>query len=131
MNGLENKKQTAYFEYDFSKHGGEVGDIEVPGNGIPKGAVIHIGGIHVKTAVTSGDAATVAIKALTSADILAATGKASLALNDLLDTVPDGTAANAIRVTSNITALTFTVAVADLTAGKIAVALDYWVTDPE
>jgi hypothetical protein len=129
MNGLENKKQVAYFEYDYSKHGGAQGDISVAGNGIPKGAIITSGVIHTKTAVLSGGAATVAIKALSAADILAATAKASLSLNALLDVVPDGAATNMIRVTSNITALTFTVADADLTAGKIAVALEYVVTD--
>lgn len=128
FSGVENYKKVAYFEYDFSSDGGAVGDISVGGAVIPAGAVITSGVIHVKTAVTSGGAATVAIKAVGANDILAATGKASLTLNALLDTVPDGAAANMIRVASNVTALTFTVGTAALTAGKIAVALEYVVT---
>jgi hypothetical protein len=126
--GLENAKKVAYFEYDFAKHGGAVGEITVKGNPIPAGAIIKEGLIHVKTAVTSSLAATVQIKALSADDILASTAKATLALNALVATVPVGTAASAIRVTSAITGLVFTVGTGDLTAGKIVVALEYIVT---
>lgn len=127
--GLEPKLNVAYFKYDFAKHGGVVGDIVVDGYGIPSGSIIKSGIIHVVTAVTSGGLSTVAIKALTSADILASTAKASLTANALLDTVPDNTAANAILTSANLTALTFTVGTAALTAGKIVVALEYVVTN--
>jgi len=126
--GLENAKKVAYFEYDFSIHGGTAGDITVYGDPIVSGAIITSGMIHVRTACTSAGSATVAIKALTSEDILAATAKASLTANALIDTVPVGTAATSIRCTSTIQALTFTVATAALTAGKIVVALEYVVT---
>ena len=127
--GLESSKSVAYFEFDFATHGGAVSAITVAGSRpIPSGAVITSGVIHVKTAATSGGSATVAIHALSSEDILAATAVASLSLNALLDVVPDGAIANMIRATSNITALTFTVATAALTAGKIVVALEYFVT---
>jgi hypothetical protein len=126
--GLVENKRVAYFEYDFDRDGGGVGDIEVGGDVIPSGAIIHDGIIHVKAAVTSGGSATVAIKALTSEDIKAATGKSTYSLNAILPTVPVGDAATAIRVTSNITELTFTVADAALTAGKICVALEYYMT---
>jgi hypothetical protein len=126
--GLEPAKQTAYFEYDFNADGGAVGAIAVSGNPIPSGSIITSGVVHVKTAVTSDGSATVAIQALSSEDILAATAKASLTLNALLDVVPDGAAANMIRTTSNVTSLTFTVGTAALTAGKICVALEYYVT---
>ena len=126
--GLATSKGVAYFEYDFSKHGGAVGAITVSGDVIPEGAIITSGIHHITEAVTSGGSATVAVKALSSEDLLAATAKASLTLNALIDTVPDGAAANMIRVTSNITALTYTVAVAALTAGKIVTALEYVVT---
>ena len=126
--GLENAKKVAYFEYDFSIHGGAAEAITVYGDVIPIGAIITSGMIHVKTAVTSAGSATVAIQALSSEDVLAATGKASLTLNALIDTVPVGTAATAIRCTSTVQSLTFTPAVAALTAGKICVALEYVVT---
>lgn len=126
--GLISAKHVSYFEYDFSRHGGAVGGITVYGDPIPSGAIIKEGIIHVKAAVTSDGSATVAIAALSANDILAATAKASLTLNALVATVPVGTAASSIRVTSNITSLTFTVAVAALTAGKICVALEYVIT---
>lgn len=126
--GLESSLNAAYYEYEYSKHGGAVGDITVYGDGIPSDAVIVGGLIRVTQAVTSAGAATVAVKAATAADILAATAKGSLTLNALLDTVPDMTAANAVRLTSAVNSLTFTVAVDALTAGKIVVALYYIVT---
>lgn len=126
--GLENAKKVAYFEYSFAKDGGAVGDITLRGARLPAGAIVTTGIIHVLTAVTSGGAPTVALKLVDAEDVLAATLKGSLTLNALLDTVPVGTAATAVRCTAN-TALTMTIGVADLTAGKLAVALDYVVTD--
>lgn len=129
--GLESALNVAYFEYDYSKHGGAVGDITVYGDGIPSDAIIVGGMIRVKTAVTTGGdplTTTVAIKAVSSGDILAATAVNSLTLNALLDTVPDMSAANAIRLAAAINSLTFTVATAALTAGKIVVAVYYIVT---
>jgi len=126
--GLATRKGVAYFEFDFSRHGGAVGDIEVEGDEIPIGAVITSGIHHVTAAVTSDGEATVACKALGANDLLGATAKSSLTKNALVDLVPDGTAAHMIRVTSNITALTYTVAVADLTAGKIVTAVEYVIT---
>ncbi len=124
--GLDNEKEVSYFQYDFSRNGGAVGDILVNGNPIPEGAIIDRGKIHVKTAVTSGGSATVAIKAQGTGDILAATAISSLTLNALLDPVTDGTAAKSIRTTSTIKALTFTVGTAALTAGVVLVAIEYY-----
>lgn len=125
--GLENAKKVKYWEYDFSKEGGAVGDITLRGGYLPAGAIVTSGVVHVQTAVTSGGAATVALKLASAGDVLAATAKGSLTANALIDTVPDGTAANMIRLTANAQ-LTATVAVAALTAGKIVVALEYVVT---
>jgi hypothetical protein len=126
--GLLPKKQVAYFEYDFTKHGGAVGNISVPGDAIPAGAIITSGIIHVKTALTSGGAATIAAQAVGAADLRAATAVASWSLNAMLDVVPQGLAAAMIRLASPLTALTFVVAAAALTAGKAVVALEYFVT---
>jgi len=123
--GLENYKKVALFEYSYAKHGGAVGEITVYGNPIPKGSIIKEGIIYVKTAVTSDGSATMKIKALTTDDILASTGKASFTLSALLATVPVGSAATSILVTSDITALTFTVGTAALKTGKVCVALEY------
>ena len=123
--GLENSKSVAYFEYDFSKHGGAVGDIAVTGDVIPKGAIITGGMAHVKVACASGGSATVAAKAINTADVMAAQALANLTLNARRDVVPNNTAANSILLTSNLTALTFTIGTAALTAGKIVIALDW------
>ena len=123
--GLEPAKRVAYFEYDFARDGGAVGDIAMRGGALPEGAIITSGMVHVITAVTSTGAATVAIKTLSAADTMAATAKASLTANALIDTVPVGTAATAIRVTTAGTRPVVTVAVAALTAGKLICALEY------
>ncbi|MHC4361381.1 MAG: hypothetical protein ACYSTZ_01035 [Planctomycetota bacterium] len=124
---LEQRVGQAVFEYSFAKHGGVVGTITVGPKMLPKGAIIHDGFIHVKTAVTSGGAATLQIMAVGADDIRASTAKATLSLNAILDVVPDGAAANMIRCTA-ATQLTFTVGTADLTAGVVAVVLRYSVT---
>lgn len=126
--GLESYKNVAYFEYDFGKHGGAVGDISVGGDALPAGAIITGGLVHVKTAFV-GATATMAVKALSSEDILAATAVASLTLNALFAVVPVPQTSNTwIRLTSNLTALTFTVATAAFTAGKAVAALEYLIT---
>jgi hypothetical protein len=117
----------AVFVYDFAKHGGVAGDITVGPKLLPTGAIILDGLIHVVTAFTSDGSATVAIKAVGTDDIMEATAIASLSLNAMLDIVPVGTAATVIRCTA-ATQLTFTIATADLTAGKMAVGLRWGAT---
>ena len=122
--GLSPMKYVADFRYDFAKDGGAVGDIEL-GPYLPVNAIITSGMIHVETAATSGGSATVALKVNTAEDVLAATAVGSLTLNALLDVVPVGTAATAIRTTA-LKKLTMTIATATLTAGKIRVVLEYY-----
>lgn len=124
--GLEAAKRVAYYEYDFAIDGGAVGDITLRGPGLPAGAIVTDGKIHVHNAITSGGAATAAMKIESADDVLAATAKATLALNALLDVVPVRTAATAIRVTSNGKKVVMTVGTAALTAGKLVLALEYF-----
>ncbi len=124
--GLEAAKRVAYYEYDFAVEGGAVGDITLRGPGLPAGAIVTDGKIHVITAITSGGAATAALKIESAADVLAATAKASLSLNAILDVVPVRTAATSILVTTNGKKVVMTVAVAALTAGRLVVALEYF-----
>lgn len=124
---LDSRKGLAVFEYDFAKHGGAQGAITVGPKLLPRGAIVTQGIIHVKTALV-GSGATVALNVLTSEDVLAATAITSFTLNALLDVVPVGTAATSFRCTA-AAQLTVTIATADLTAGKFAVALDYVCTD--
>jgi len=124
--GLENNLRVSYFQYDFAKHGGATGAITVYGDGIPANAIICGGVIRVNTAVV-GTTSTLAIKAASSEDILAATAEASLTLNALLAVVPDfATVGDMITLASAINSLTFTVGTNDLTAGKVTVAL-FWI----
>jgi len=123
--GLDPTKKVAYFEYDFAKDGGAIGAIALRGDRLPNDAVITSGMIHVNAAVTSGGAVTVTLGVETAVDVLASTLKAALTLNALLDTVPAGTAATAVRTTAAGRGLTMTIGVATITAGKITVALEY------
>ena len=121
--GLENNLRVSYFQYDFAKHGGAVGAISVQGDGIPANAWIMDAKVRVNTAVV-GTNSTVAIMAVGAGDVLAATAEASLTLNALIQGVPDmATVAHQFVLASAINALTFTVAAANLTAGKITVAV--------
>jgi len=122
--GLEPGKRVFYYEYDFAKDGGAAGDITLRGPGMPEGFIVTDGKIHVKTAITSGGAATGALKLVSAEDVLDATGKADFSLNAILDVVPVRTAATAVRITTAGTKPVLTVAVAALTAGKFILALE-------
>jgi hypothetical protein len=114
----------AIFEYDFAVDAGAQGAIIIGANRIPAGSILLDGIIWIVTAPTSEGSATVAISALGANDLLTATAIASLTLNSFHDIVPVCTAATVLRATASI-GCTFTVATADLTAGKIAVAIRY------
>ena len=45
--GLEPAKRVAYFEYDFARDGGAVGDIAMRGDSLPEGAIVTSGMVHV------------------------------------------------------------------------------------
>jgi hypothetical protein len=124
---LEGRLGWAVFEYDFSLHGGAISAITVGPKILPPSAVILDGIIHVKTACL-GSSGTLQIMAVGTDDILTATNVSSLTLNALIDVVPVGTAATAIRCTAH-TQLTFTIATTDFTAGVVAVGLRWGMTD--
>jgi hypothetical protein len=111
--------------YDFSVDGGVSGDITLRGDSIPSGAIIIDALLHVDTVVTSGGAATLAIKTEGAADINAA---------DLVSGAPWSTTgakrADFIATTAPIKttadrSIKATVATADLTAGKFTVLVWY------
>jgi len=125
--GLEPTKKVAYFEWDFAIDGGAIGEIALRGDRLPDDAVVQGGSIQANTAVTSGGAATLALKLVAAGDIKAATGVASFFANALMVTVPvPGTAATWVRTTSGGLGVVLTVAAFALTAGKITVALEYF-----
>jgi hypothetical protein len=111
--------------FDYAEHGGAVGDIALDLK-LPDNAIVYQGLIDVVTDPTSGGSATVALKIEGSADLLAATAIASV--TGQLDTVPDGTAANVVKLTAERT-LTVTVTTAALTAGKFHVYLTYFLSE--
>ncbi len=124
---LEARMNTAYYEYDFEKHGGAIGTITLSlASVIPQGAIVPSGMIKVLTAFTSAGAPTVQLKCVGTDDVLAATLKGALTLNAVVDVVPDGTASNAISTADTARAgLTMTIAVATITAGKMIIMLNW------
>jgi hypothetical protein len=124
---LEGRLGWAVFEYDFDKHGGAQGAINVGPKLLPPGAIIMDGIIHVKTACL-GSSGTLQVKAVGTDDILTATNVSSLTLNALIDIVPVGTATTMIRCTAH-TLLVCTIATTDFTAGKVAIGLRWGMTD--
>ena len=122
---IEDSRQVAHGRYDFAVDGGATGDITLRGDKIPSGAIITDALIHVDTVLTSGGAATVAIKTEAAADINAA---------DLISGAPwsttgakraDFTATTAPVKTTAERSVVATVAAAALTAGKFSVLVSY------
>lgn len=117
--------------YDFASLGGAVGDIALlddEGNPaiIPSKAVVTRCWSETITTVTSGGSATVAAKLLTAADLQAATAKASLVAGAFVEGVELGTAATYLKQSNALDQqVKVTVAVAALTAGRVAYYLEY------
>jgi hypothetical protein len=105
------------FAYDFAKHGGAMGSIDL-GVTVPEGTIVLDGLIDVVDALTSGGAATIALKVEGAGDVLAAAGIDTAGTEGLHAIVPDGTAAKAIKATAD-RKVTLSIAVAALTAGKL------------
>lgn len=115
--------------YDFSVDGGAVGTI-TPKSSIliPAGAVIFGGFIQGITLPTSGGAATIAIGLGSGAQVAAlkaATAIATYAAGATVAIIPVFAAANVVKAAAE-TFVTFTIATAALTAGKVQVTLFYY-----
>lgn len=124
-------KKTAKGQYDFGASGGAQGTFAL-GVNIPDNAIITRAWVEVLTTLTSGtDAATVALHAEGADDIVAA-----IAISNggnpwdagFHEGIQDGAAANMIKM-SALRALTATVAVEDLTAGKFNVFVEYYISE--
>jgi hypothetical protein len=122
--------------YDFSVNGGAQGAINLlddAGNSaiLPKGAVVVHAWAYVKTNVTSGGSATISLDVLTTADLQAATAKASLVTSvPFIIGKPIRTGATVVgpvtaAAGSHVTA---TIGSADVTAGKVEYYLEYFIT---
>jgi hypothetical protein len=128
LNGTKNLMKAVY---DFEELGGAVGDINLvddEGNAavLPDNAIIHQVIFDVVTAPESGGSATIAFNANSAGDMKAATAIASW--TGIVAGVPVGTAATCVKLTAERT-LQATVATAALTAGKINVFVEYFVSE--
>ncbi|MDI9885908.1 hypothetical protein QMZ92_16360 [Streptomyces sp. HNM0645] len=111
--------------YDFATDGGASGDITLRGDTIPSAAIITDALIHVDTALTSGGAATVAIKVESAADINAADAISGAPWSSTGAKRGDFTATTAPIKTTAARSIVATVGTADLTAGKFSVLVEY------
>lgn len=116
--------------YDFATQGGAVGDIALldsEGNTaiLPAGSLISRVFLDTITQPDSaGEAATVALKSMAAADLLAATGENDIPVG-LMDGIPDNTTGTFIKCTADTT-LYATVAVEALTGGKFYVFVEFY-----
>lgn len=111
--------------YDFDVDGGAVGDITLRGDTIPSGAILVDALLHVDTAVTSGGAATLAIKVEGAADVNAADAVSGAPWSTTGAKRADFTATTAPIKTTAARSIVATVATAALTAGKFTVVVWY------
>lgn len=111
--------------WDFAVDGGAVSAIDLDVD-IPDNAVVHDALIDVVTGMTSaGGGGTIAIHLQTANDILSAVDADTI--SGVVACVPVGTAATAIKLTA-ARAVTATIAVEALTAGKIVIFIYYMIS---
>lgn len=118
--------KVAVAEYDFAKDGGLVSTINLRGDQIPSGAIIINALIDVRTILTSGGAATVAINTEGAGDVQAATAFNASPYSTA--TPKRGGAMNGTATPVKTTAkrpIQATIAAAALTAGKFKVIVNY------
>ena len=113
--------------YDFAEHGGVVGDIGL-GVTIPDNAVIVKAYFDVITPMVSVDGTgTIALKSEGAGDLLVGVDADTLAAG-LHDCIPAGAAAQMIKLTAD-RELTATIGLANLTAGKFVLFVEYAASD--
>jgi hypothetical protein len=119
------KRKFARALYEFAIDGGAVGDITLRGDSLPSGAIVLDAFLHVDTALTSGGAATVAVKVESAADINAADAISGAPWSTTGAKRTDFTATTAPIKTTAARSIVATVATAALTAGKFSVVVEY------
>lgn len=128
---LDNQKGAAKGRYSFAVQGGAVGAVNLLDEDglpvkLPAKALVLNAVIDVDTTITSASTPTIAIGLASTDDIKGATAIASL--TGVVQGVPDGAVANAVKLASEAT-LTATIAGTTLTAGIFYVHLEYVVSD--
>lgn len=128
VTSLANK---GYAYYDFATDGGAIGTITLRGTKLPKGARITRAWYEVQTTFTSAtDAATIAIGIPTD-DATGIVGATAISAGGnvwdagLHEAIQTGTAATMSEKTTAERALTATIAVEVLTAGKFVLVYEY------
>ena len=119
------RKKIAVGLYSFATDGGAVGDITLRGDAVPSGAIVTDSWINVDTALTSGGAATVAIKVEGAADINAADAISGAPWSSTGAKRGDHDADTAPIKTTAARSIVATVGTAALTAGKFSVYVEY------
>lgn len=125
MGYIASSQRVARAHYDFAVDGGAVGDIPLRGRQIPSGAIIIDTLIDVETALTSGGAATVALKSEGAADLNAADAISGAPWSTTGAKRGDLTATSAPVKTTADRTITATVGTAALTAGKFSIVVTY------
>ncbi len=126
-----NVKRTAKFEYNFAVLGGAFGaPIPLTGEALPANAVVLDGRIYVIVPLNSGGAATVALQIVAAGDLVVAAPFGGVPWTPAGDypVIPINTAATDILAPAGGVP-TITIAVANLTAGRFDLFLDYLVND--
>jgi hypothetical protein len=118
-------------EYDFAVDGGAIGTLTLrsnssTGNTIPAGSVILGGYVEIDTAFTTGTAATMALGAEATGDLVAATvvSGAPYSTTGRKSVIPVFTGASSVKTTV-ARALTAVIATGTVTAGKGRVVVFY------
>lgn len=129
----QHTREMATASYDVT--GGDDGTVGAHGLGvyIPDNAVITNAIVDVVTTFTDGasDTATIALSAQSANDLVSAVAISNGANPwdaGIHAGVPDGAAANAVKTTAE-RELTATVATAALTAGKLNIFVEYFISD--
>ena len=125
-----NAARVGKWAYDFAIAGGAVSTIALTGSVLPSNALVFGGLMEVLTALTSGGAATAAIQAEASDDIIAAAAVsgAPWSTTGRKAIIPVWTAASTKKTTTTRTP-SLVIATATLTAGKFNLFLFYVVAD--
>lgn len=119
---MQRKSYIAKATYSFAVDGGAVGAI-IPATSelVPQGAIVTRAWTDVRTAMTSGGSATVALSVASATPI---TLKSATAFDDAAYTGVDSHSVTAAKTDSE-GRITFTVAVAALTAGIVDIYVEY------
>jgi len=128
----QQKKMVLKGVYNFAVDGGAIGTKTLKGADgkalkLPKGAIVSDCLLDFRTATTSGGSATISFGTGQATNDL----KSALAVasgTGLVACIPVGTAATSIKMTADRTP-SISIAVAALTAGKVSVLIEYWMSD--